>query len=217
MSEKEGGAALFRRRLLWGVLAAVMLAIAFTAVMAPRWARPIVGEPPMILGQVPEFSLVNRDGLTLTNEDLLGSPWVADFIFTRCAISCPRMTSRMVQLGKLWPANSTTTRVSFSVDPEFDTQQVLQTYAESWDIEDPRWFFLTGDREVMKAIVMEGFKLAVEMNPPPGTASPEEPILHSTRFVLVDSEGAIRGYYDAIQGEELERLAGDLRALEAES
>ncbi len=217
MSEKEGGAALFRRRLLWGVLAAVMLAIAFTAVMAPRWARPIVGEPPMILGQAPEFSLVNRDGLTLTNEDLLGSPWVADFIFTRCAISCPRMTSRMVQLGKLWPADSTTTRVSFSVDPEFDTQEVLQTYAESWDIEDPRWFFLTGDREVMKAIVMEGFKLAVEMNPPPGTASPEEPILHSTRFVLVDSEGAIRGYYDAIQGEELERLAGDLRALEAGS
>jgi len=217
MSEKEGGAALFRRRLLWGVLAAVMLAIAFTAVMAPRWARPIVGEPPMILGQAPEFSLVNRDGLTLTNADLLGSPWVADFIFTRCAISCPRMTSRMVQLGKLWPADSTTTRVSFSVDPEFDTQEVLQTYAESWDIEDPRWFFLTGDREVMKAIVMEGFKLAVEMNPPPGTASPEEPILHSTRFVLVDSEGAIRGYYDAIQGEELERLAGDLRALEAGS
>ena len=208
---------LFRRRLLWGVLAAVMLAIAFTAVMAPRWARPVVGEPPMVLGQVPDFSLVNRDGRTLTNLDLLGSTWVADFIFTRCALSCPRMTSRTVQLGKLWPTESTTARVSFSVDPEFDTPEVLQTYAESWDIEDPRWFFLTGAREVMKAIVMEGFKLAVEMNPPPGTASPEEPILHSTRFVLVDRNGAIRGYYDAIQGGELERLARDLRALEAES
>jgi len=55
------------------------------------------------------------------------------------------------------------------------------------------------------------------MTPPPGTASPEEPILHSTRFVLVDRNGAIRGYYDAIQGGELERLARDLRALEAES
>jgi len=217
MSAKETGPALLRRRLLWGVLAAVMLAIAFTAVMAPRWARPVVGEPPMVLGQVPEFSLVNRDGSTLNQEDLLGSSWVADFIFTRCAISCPRMTSRMVQLGKLWPADSSTARVSFSVDPEFDTQEVLQTYAESWDIEDPRWFFLTGDREVMKTIVMEGFKLAVEMNPPPGTASPEEPILHSTRFVLVDAVGAIRGYYDVVRGEELERLARDLRALQAES
>jgi len=217
LSATETEIRVFRRRLLWGALAAVMLAIAFTAVMAPRWAHPVVGEPPMVLGQAPAFSLVNRDGRTLTNADLLGSPWVADFIFTRCAISCPRMTSRMVQLGKLWPADSSTARVSFSVDPEFDTQEVLQSYAESWSIEDPRWLFLTGDREVMKTIVMEGFKLAVEMNPPPGTASPEEPILHSTRFVLVDGEGAIRGYYDVVQGGELERLARDLRSLQAES
>lgn len=217
MSETATEVKVFRRRLLWGVLAAVMLAIAFTAVMAPRWAGPVIGEPPMILGQVPEFSLINRDGRTLTNADLLGSPWVADFIFTRCAISCPRMTQRMVQLGNLWPEDSSTARVSFSVDPEFDTEEILQAYAESWKIEDPRWFFLTGDREVMKSIVMDGFKLAVEMNPPPGTASPEEPILHSTRFVLVDGTGAIRGYYDAIQGGELERLVGDLRALEADS
>ena len=100
---------------------------------------------PMVLGQAPEFSMVNRDGETLTRSDLLGSPWVADFVFTRCAISCPRMTSRMVQLEKLWPAGSNTARVSFSVDPEYDTQEILQAYAESWDIEDPRWFFLTGD------------------------------------------------------------------------
>ena len=67
----------------------------------------------------------------------------------------------------------------------------------------------------MKFLIMDGFKLAVEMNPPPGAASPEEPILHSTRFVLVDGEGAIRGYYDAVQGQELERLARDLRALKS--
>ena len=217
LSERQPEAASFQRRLLFVVLVAVMLAIGVTAVMAPRWARPDVGDPPMVLGQAPDFSLVNRDGRTLTNADLLGSPWVADFIFTRCAISCPRMTSRMLQLGRLMPADLNTARVSFSVDPEYDTQEVLQTYAESWDIEDSRWFFMTGDREILKSIVMDGFKLAVEMNPPPGTASPEEPILHSTRFVLVDSAGAIRGYYDVVQGGELERLIGDLRALQAES
>ena len=205
-----------QRRLLWGLLTAVMLAIGFTTIMAPRWSRPTVGDPPMVLGAAPEFSLVNRDGETVTNRDLLGAPWVADFIFTRCAISCPRMTSRMVQLGKLWPRELETTRVSFSVDPGYDSAPVLQTYAESWNIDDPRWFFLTGGRDVMKAIVVEGFKLAVEMNPPPGTFSPEEPILHSTRFVLVDEAGAIRGYYDAVKGEELERLIGDLRALAAD-
>jgi protein SCO1/2 len=217
MSEAQSDLRAFRRHLLWGVLAAVMLAIAFTAIMAPRWAGLEVGEPPMVLGQAPEFSLTNRDGSTLARTDLLGSPWVADFIFTRCAISCPRMTQRMVQLGNLLPSDHGVARVSFSVDPEYDTAEILQAYAGSWNIEDPRWFFLTGGRETMKSIVMDGFKLAVEMNPPPGTASPGEPILHSTRFVLVDAEGAIRGYYDVIQGGELERLVRDLRALEAES
>ena len=217
MSERPSESATLRRRVLWGVLAAVMLAIGFTAVMAPKWAKPPVGKPPMVLGQAPEFSLTNRDGSTVARADLLGSPWVADFIFTRCAISCPRMTQRMVQLERLWSAGSDVARVSFSVDPEFDTPEVLQAYADSWDIQDPRWFFLTGDRDFMKSLVMEGFKLAVEMNPPPGTTDPGEPILHSTRFVLVDAQGAIRGYYDVIQGGELERLARDLRALSVES
>lgn len=216
MTRGEAQTPPLQRRLLWGLLAAVMLAIGFTAVMAPRWVRPVVGEPPMAFGQAPEFSLINRDDRIVTNSDLLGSPWVADFIFTRCAVSCPRMTQRMIQLEKLWPAALNTARVSFSVDPDFDTPEVLQTYADSWGIRDPRWLFLTGDREVMKSIVMEGFKLALEMNPPPGSVSPGEPILHSTRFVLVDSVGAIRGYYDVVEGGELERLAGDLRAIQTE-
>lgn len=216
MTQRESKTPPLQRRLLWGILAAVMLAIGFTAVMAPRWVRPVVGEPPMVVGQAPDFTLLNRGGQTLTRGDLLGSPWVADFIFTRCAISCPRMTQRMIQLEKLWPRDLDTARVSFSVDPEFDTPEVLQAYADYWGIEDPRWFFLTGDRENMKSIVMDGFKLALEMNPPPGAATPGEPILHSTRFVLVDGVGAIRGYYNVVEGGELERLAGDLRAIQAE-
>jgi protein SCO1/2 len=214
MTRGEAQAPPLQRRLLWGLLAAVMLAIGFTAVMAPRWTRPVVGDPPMTLGQAPEFSLINRDGRMLTNSDLLGSPWVANFIFTRCAISCPRMTQRMFQLESLWSAELDTARVSFSVDPDYDTEEVLQTYAESWGIEDSRWFFLTGEREIMKSIVMDGFKLALEMNPPPGSVSPGEPILHSTRFVLLDGVGAIRGYYDVVEGGELERLARDLRAIQ---
>lgn len=216
MSREAGKAPPLQRRLLWGVLTAVMLAIAFTAVMAPRWGRPVVGEVPMAYGPAPDFSLVNRDGRTLSNEDFLGAPWVANFIFTRCAISCPRMTQRMIHLENLRPADLQTARVSFSVDPEFDTPEVLQAYASSWGIEDPRWFFLTGDREVMRSIVMQGFKLALEANPPPGSVNPGEPILHSTRFVLVDAGGSIRGYYDVVEGGELERLTRDLKVLQSE-
>lgn len=202
-----------QRQLLWGVLTAVMLSIVFTAVMAPRWVRQVEVEPPMKLGPAPEFSLTNRDGRSVTRSDLLGAPWVADFIFTRCAVSCPRMTQRMSQLEKLIPTSLSVKRVSFSVDPEFDTPEVLQAYADSWGITDPDWFFLTGERENLKSIVMDGFKLALETEPPPETVDPAEPILHSTRFVLVDATGSIRGYYDVVEGGELERLTRDLKAL----
>ena len=202
-----------QRLVLWGFLVAVILAVVVTALMAPRWRGGESLEVPPELGPVPEFLLVNRDGGQIDKSDLLGSPWVADFIFTRCALSCPRMTERMLALEKIAPGGLR--RVSFSVDPEYDSPEVLQLYAESWGITDPAWLFLTGDREVVRDLVTQGFKLGLDEDPPPGAASPQEPILHSTRFVLVDAAGLIRGYYDAFRPEELNRLARDLRAIAA--
>lgn len=218
MSGASPGSSPWLRRLSWGLLAAAMLAVAVTAVMAPRWRAAPAGSWPLppVLGEVPAFELVNRDGGRVTGRDLLGAPWVADFIFTRCSLSCPRMTARMVQLPRMLSASGgLVRRVSFSVDPDFDTPAVLQQYADSWGIEDPRWLFLTGAREAVEVLVREGFRLAVDASPPAGQASPLEPILHSTRFVLVDAAGAIRGYYDVARGEELARLARDLAALQA--
>jgi protein SCO1 len=100
--------------------------------------------------------------------------------------------------------------VSFTVDPEFDTPEILQTYAESFGVPD-RWLFLTGEPKELYRLTLQGFKLALDPAPPPGVS--EEPILHSTRFVLVDGEGRVRGYYGAFDEEEMERLRGDLVGL----
>jgi protein SCO1/2 len=202
-----------RRYLLWGLLVAVMLAVVVTAMMAPRWVREDQSEPPLRLGRVPEFSLVNRDGRQIGLAELEGSPWVADFIFTRCGISCPRMTALMVMLGEALADDSRIHRVSVSVDPEHDTPEVLQAYAGSFGVTDDRWLFLTGDRETIYPLMIEGFKLGVDASPPPGMASEEEPILHSTRLVLVDGGGEIRGYYDGFHSEEFARLLRDLAAV----
>ena len=209
MTEETGG--FMRRLLLWGFLIAVILAVVVTALMAPRWRAEQTHEPPPELGQAPSFLLTNRDGRLVDNKELMGTAWVADFIFTRCALSCPRMTERMQALETLVPGG--VRRVSFTVDPAYDSPQVLQLYAESWGIDDPEWLFLTGERETMRRLVVEGFKLGLDDEPPPGAASPDEPILHSTRFVLVDSSGLVRGYYDAFRPDELSRLARDYRAV----
>ena len=212
MSQTDGTP--MRRTLLWGFLVAVILAVLVTALMAPRWRGVGSPEPPPVLGSSPEFQLTNRDGRVVDSSELRGSPWVVDFIFTRCALSCPRMTERMLSLETMQPSGLR--RVSFSVDPDYDSPQVLQLYADSWGIADSDWLFLTGEKESIRRLVTAGFKLGLDQEPPVGAASPEEPILHSTRFVLVDGAGAIRGYYDAFRPEELSRLALDYQAIAAD-
>lgn len=197
-----------RRRLLWSFLILVLLAVMVATAMQ-RLKKP---EPPPVLGHVPEFTLTNRDGRSIRRADLDGGPWVADFVFTRCPASCPMMSARMARLNRDLSADLPVRLVSFSVDPEHDTPEVLQRYAASFQATD-RWLFLTGVREDVRRLCVEGFKLGLDMAPAPGMGP--EPILHSTRFVLVDGRGDIRGYYEAFDEESTARLKRDLLALAA--
>lgn len=200
-----------RRRMLWGFLVLALLAVAAATMMQRLW-RP---EPPPVLGHVPEFVLTNRDGRAVRRSDLDGRPWVADFIFTRCPASCPMMSARMARLNRDLPSDLPIRLVSISVDPTHDTPEVLQRYAESFQATD-RWLFLTGSREDVRRLCVEGFKLGLDMEPAPGSSpAPMEPILHSTRFVLVDGKGYIRGYYEAFDEDSTAKLKRDLLALAA--
>lgn len=198
--------------LLWGALGAIILGLlALTAWMrwnAPEQAPPKVPLP--VIKDVPEFSLTDRDGSNLTRDDLLGAPWVADFIFTRCAAICPRMTYQMRRVVDGLGDDSPVHFVSFSVDPEHDTPEVLADYARHYEAP-PHWHFLTGDREDLHTLSREGFLLLVDDQP--AESSSGDPIVHSNRFVLVDAEGRIRSFYDAFDDVELERLLADIDEL----
>jgi cytochrome oxidase Cu insertion factor (SCO1/SenC/PrrC family) len=189
----------------WLALAAVV-----TIVFVAFALRSHPAEPPPVLQQLPEFALTERDGSVVSLHDLAGRPWIADFIFTRCAIYCPRMTARMKELRLKLPAGFRT--VSFSVDPEHDTPEVLTSYAKQWQVEGRDWLFLTGRQEPMWKLIREGFLMPVE-------AQPEvegSPVLHSTHFVLVDGAGRVRGSYDPYDDAALGQLLRDLRAVTAE-
>ena len=196
-----------RRGLLWAFLVAVLLAVAVAALI--QWMRQ--PEPLPVYGKLPAFSLVNRDGRTIHLEDLAGAPWVADFIFTRCPASCPMMSARMARLDRNLPRDLDVLLVSISVDPAYDTPEVLERYSKKFQAPE-RWLFLTGEREDVRRLSIEGFKLGLDMDPPPGVIGPE-PILHSTRFVLVDGQGQIRGYYEAFDEASTEKLRSDLLRL----
>ncbi|HVT43506.1 MAG TPA: SCO family protein [Thermoanaerobaculia bacterium] len=133
---------------------------------------------------------------------------VYDFIFTSCVGTCPLMTRSMATLANE-VASDDVRFVSISVDPERDTPEVLHAYAQRAG-KDERWIFLTGEREAIHRLSVEGFKLAAG---DPGEMPGAEAVLHSNRFALADRRGMIRGYYDGTSAEEMETLVRDIRTL----
>jgi len=154
-------------------------------------------------GSVPSFELVNQNGQPFGSADLLGKIWIADFIFTTCSGPCPMISSRMSELQK--PLEKTDVHlVSFTVDPDKDTPEVLRGYAEKLQAQPTRWDFLTGPKLAINKLSRDGFKLAVS----DGSAETRTPA-HSTRMILVDRHGQIRGYYDATEANAMTKLLAD--------
>jgi protein SCO1 len=162
-------------------------------------------------GAVPEFSLVERSGKTVNLANLRGTIWVADFIYTTCTDTCPLQTAEMGKLQAEWSDKSGLKLISFSVDPEKDTAEVLSRYADRYKADSQRWLFLTGAKEEITRLVQEGFKLSAV--PIVNAESSEGIIMHSPRFVLVDRQAQIRGYYDSRDQQALERLKKDVAIL----
>ena len=165
-----------------------------------------------VLGTVPEFALTEAGGDELQQSRLRGKVWIASFIFTRCAEACPMMMRKEVKLQTELPVRDDLRLVSFSVDPDWDTPKVLTEYAHTFSADRGRWLFLTGDRQQIYRLANEGFRLSAEEADP----VKEMPILHSSKLVLVDRNGLIRGYYDSLEEGALQKLVRDVERLLAE-
>jgi len=158
-------------------------------------------------GTVPSFQLTNQNRQPFGSTQLAGKIWIADFVYTTCPGPCPMISSRMSELQK--PLEKTDVHlVSFSVDPEKDTPEVLRGYAEKLQAEPERWDFLTGPKSAIYQLSHDGFKLAVS----DGSDAQGIPV-HSTRMVLVDRHGQIRGYYDAAEPDAMAKLLADTNHL----
>jgi protein SCO1/2 len=161
-----------------------------------------------LLGTLSEFALTDQDGRRLGSAELRGRVWVAAFMFTRCPTICPRITRRMRELQiEAAGRKLGITLVSFSVDPENDTPEVLRAYAQKYGVDPASWRFLTGDLEVVRKTAVDGVKMALD-----GKADPSKPdygILHGTYLVLIDRDLRLRGYYRTESPEDTARLLDD--------
>jgi protein SCO1/2 len=162
-------------------------------------------------GPVPEFALTERDGSSATLGDMRGKIWIADFIYTTCTDTCPMQSAAMARLQDKFAQQPDLRLVSFSVDPERDTPDVLTRYAARFNASADRWLFLTGAKQEVARLVQEGFRLSATALT--DASSKESIILHSPRFVLIDRNAEIRGYYDSRDRDALDRLKEDVAVL----
>jgi len=164
-------------------------------------------EPPLpVYWQIPAFQLTAQSGQPFDSKSLQGNIWVADFIFTTCPGPCPRMSSQMRGVQSAVASMPDVKLVSFTVDHKNDTPTVLAAYATRYRAEPGRWFFLTGDQAALETICRNGFKLG----------DVDGSLVHSTRFVLLDRQSRVRGFYSTSEDGALPRLLHDIRTLEGE-
>jgi protein SCO1/2 len=156
---------------------------------------------------VPDANLVDETGRAVTLASLDGHVTIYNFIFTSCTGICPIMTNNMRALTAKIDKTAPVRFVSISVDPTRDTPQVLAAYAKK-NRNDPRWTFLTGNRDDIVRLSVQGFKLSAG-DPMPGG----DPLLHSSKFAVADTTGMIRGYYDSADGKVPEQVAAVVEQL----
>ena len=153
------------------------------------------------LGPVGDFQFTERSGRPVSRDDLQGKVWVAAFFFTRCAGPCTQLSGCLAQLQEQLAGQKDLILVSFTVDPENDTPEVLRAYAAKFQAEPERWLFLMGDEKKLYSLIEKSFMLGVAQNQ--GTArTPGNEVMHSTRLVVVDRHGEKRGYFDVVNDPE---------------
>jgi protein SCO1 len=176
----------------WGVWGVLFLVIAAIVGLFIRERLTTKKSERPVYSVLRDFSLTNQNGVVVTLDDLKGKVWVGDIIFTRCPGPCRRMTRDMARLQDLWPKDAPVRFVSLTSDPEFDTPALLKRYADEHKAEGGRWYFLTGTKEAIVDLAVDGMKLTRIEKEERERESVNDLFIHSTIFVVVDKRGQVR-------------------------
>src|SRR5689334_3852854 len=160
---------------------------------------------------VPSFSFTNQDNQSLTSEFVKDKIWVADYFFTKCTSICPKLTTHLQKVEDAFKQDYGVKIISFTVDPDRDSPDVLKTYAAAYHANSSQWQFVTGEKKDLYAFARKGlFIIATD-----GDGGPDD-FIHSEKLVLIDKNQHIRGYYDGTSDNEVDQLIKDITRLKRE-
>ena len=158
--------------------------------------------------RIADFSMLNQNGDTITQENYRDKIYVADFFFTTCPTICPIMTANLVEVQAALADDPEVLLLSHSVTPEIDSVAQLKKYAIEKGVNDAKWNLVTGDKKQIYELARKSY-LAVQED---GDGGPFD-MIHTENFILVDKQRRIRGFYDGTKEEEMDRLLSDIEIL----
>ena len=160
---------------------------------------------------IADFSLINQNGKTVTQDTYNDKIYVADFFFTTCQTICPIMTDHMVILQNKLKDDPEVMLLSHTVTPKIDSVAQLKRYALNKGVLDTKWNLVTGDKKEIYELARKSY-LAVKSYGDGG----DYDMIHTENFILVDQKKRIRGYYDGTREEDIELLLSDIDILKKE-
>ena len=189
---------IFRRIIILLAVLITLVAVALTVIQKGQDSQSALP----VLYELPDFTFTERQGVIFSRDDFKGKISIVDFIFTNCPGPCPFMSSKMADLYQIYSNTDKVQFVSISVDPNRDSLNVLKEYAERFGVTDNRWVFLRAPMLEVIDLYENGFKLGGIL-----------PVDHSTKFILVDQNATIRGYYDCYDEISMKILKTHIREL----
>ncbi|HWB91229.1 MAG TPA: SCO family protein [Puia sp.] len=174
--------------------------------IVPGFGKPVLP----VLSYVPSFSFKDQEGRVITEKDVAGKVYVAEYFFTTCRGICPKLNTNMKKLATDYAKEPDFRLLSYTVDPETDSVGRMKHYADSLGADPTRWFFLTGRKDSLYHLARSGYMLD---DPKNNAMNINEQFLHTQFIALVDKGGRVRKIYDGLKKDEMDELEKDIANL----
>lgn len=160
---------------------------------------------------VSDFNFTDQLGRLVTEETFKNKIYIANFFFTTCTTICPKMSESIQDVAYAFKDDSLVKFISHTVNPEADSTAALLNYSKIYRAKPNKWYFVTGDKNLIYKLAREDYFLPVLNSDSNATA-----LIHSEKLVLIDPKKHIRGIYDGTDAWEVARLKDEIKVLEYE-
>lgn len=176
--------------------------------LGPKDTRLVAGQIDTVYHQIPAFRFLNQDSVWVSEKDMVGKIYIADFFFTSCPTICPKMKTQLLRIYERYAENDVIRILSHSIDPTYDTPSVLKQYSTRLQVKSPRWNMLTGDKAAIYKLGEKSYMVTAQED-----KNEAGGFVHSGAFILVDKNRHVRGIYDGTQEAEVNHLIEDIEIL----